>query len=128
MLFRSLILDDEPDIVEMVKLAMEALGGYQVATCLTSEDARQALLAGPVDLAIIDLNLEKENGLQFLQWFRRDHPAVPVAILTGLDPEAVQPKLAELRVLEIIAKPLTIPQIQQRIQAIVAKFPKPGRR
>lgn len=124
-MIRILILDDEPDIVEMVKLAMEAFGGYQVATCLTAEEARQAVLANPVDLAIIDLNLEKENGLQFLQWFRRSHPTVPVAVLTGLDPEVVQPKLVELEVLEIIAKPLTIPQLQQRIQAIVAKFPKP---
>lgn len=124
-MIRILILDDEPDIVEMVKLAMEALGKYEVTTCLTAEEARQALLTEPVDLAIVDLNLEKENGLQFLQWFRRSYPTVPVAILTGLDPEAVQPKLAELGVLEIIAKPLTIPQIQQRIQAIVAKFPKP---
>jgi DNA-binding response OmpR family regulator len=95
-----------------------------VTTCLTVEDACQALLTNPVDLAIVDLNLEKENGLQFLQWFRRSHPTVPIAILTGLDPEVVKPKLVELEVLEIIAKPLTIPQIQQRIQAIVVKFPQ----
>lgn len=126
-MIKVLVLDDEPDIASMVKVALEAVGGYQVRMSLTAAEARQAIVAEPPDLFILDLSLKEEDGLKVLQWLRPKHPTMPVVILTGLDAADAEAQVEGLGVLEIIEKPLTIPQIQQRVHAIVERLPKESR-
>ena len=115
------VLDDEPMVVTTVKTALEAIG-FHVRTSLSGAEARQGITEEPPDLALIDLKLQDGDGLDILRWLKRNHPDIPVVVLTGYDVGQVTGKALEFGALEIIEKPLTIPEIQHRIQTIVDRL------
>ena len=58
--------------------------GLKVTTAMTAQQAREIAAKTPVSLAILDVNLAGENGLELLGYFRKVYPKVPVIIFTGL--------------------------------------------
>ncbi len=63
---------------------------------MTAQEARAIAVRSDVSLAILDVNLAGENGLELLSFFRTNYPKVPVIIFTGLTgQELVAKALAE---------------------------------
>jgi DNA-binding NtrC family response regulator len=82
MQFTILIIDDEKNIREGLKAALE-LDGYTVRT---AEDGRQGLeivTASEVDLVITDLRMPVVSGEEVLAKITGDSPGIPVIVLTG---------------------------------------------
>ena len=64
--------------------------GFEVVALSTASLAMESASRDRFDLAIFDVNLAGENGLELLGHFRTNHPQLPVIILTGLpDAEAL---------------------------------------
>jgi len=80
---RLLVVDDEPQICELLSLYLTRQG-YEVATCPTSADALRLLATDPVDLVVLDIGLAHEDGLQVLERIKHQHPALKVVMLTGM--------------------------------------------
>ena len=78
-----LFVDDEAPIREMLSLYFRKKG-YDVTTAVTCREARDAVQGGKFDLAIVDINLAGENGLELLDHFRSRFPELPVIMFTGL--------------------------------------------
>jgi two-component system, NtrC family, nitrogen regulation response regulator NtrX len=83
---RILFVDDEPPIREILTLYFRKKG-LTVVTASKSEEARQLAAESPFSLAILDVGLAGENGLDLLSSFKRDYPSMPVIIFTGLGKE-----------------------------------------
>jgi DNA-binding response OmpR family regulator len=81
-----LFVDDEAPIRELLSLYFRKKG-LQVTTAMTSEQAKELAGQGPFNLAIVDVNLAGENGLDLLAFFKKNYPQVPVIIFTGLTGE-----------------------------------------
>ena len=81
-----LFVDDEAPIREMLSLYFRKKG-YTVTTAITADQARQLVRETPFNLAILDIGLAGENGLDLLKVFKKDYPKLPVIIFTGLEPE-----------------------------------------
>src|ERR1700712_4173807 len=81
---RILLVDDEPDILEIVAQHMEA-AGYFVLTA-QSGVAALALLDrdANVDVIVSDLSMPGLDGVQLIQRAQRRRPQLPAIILTGL--------------------------------------------
>jgi two-component system response regulator HydG len=78
-----LFVDDEAPIRELLSLYFRKKG-LEVTTAMTAQEARQIAARAPVSLAIFDLNLPGEGGLELLSYFRSTYPKVPVIVFTGL--------------------------------------------
>lgn len=81
---RVLVADDDPDIVELLRLNLEA-HGYQVTSVDNGEDARAIALAERPDLVVLDVMMPKLNGLEVLAALKA-HDAtreIPVVMLTA---------------------------------------------
>lgn len=78
-----LFVDDEAPIRELLSLYFRKKG-LEVRTAVTSLEARDIARTTPISLAILDVNLAGENGLELLGFFRANHPGVPVIIFTGM--------------------------------------------
>jgi DNA-binding response OmpR family regulator len=81
---RVLIVDDDPNVVEVIAANLEA-EGYQVETAVDGGDAWERLIAEPPDLVVLDWMLPGRNGLDLLADLRR-HPQtrhIPVVLLTA---------------------------------------------
>src|SRR5919204_2085936 len=76
-----LVVDDEPSIRLLCRVNLE-LDGYRALEAATIEDARRQL-DHRVAVVLLDVHLGLEDGRDFLQELRRDHPHVRVALLTG---------------------------------------------
>ncbi|QFR32443.1 sigma-54 dependent transcriptional regulator [Ancylobacter sp. TS-1] len=79
-----LIVDDEADIRGLVAGILED-EGYGARTAKDSDEARAAIEARRPHLVFLDIWLERSklDGLQLLEIIKRDHPDVPVVMISG---------------------------------------------
>lgn len=75
--------DDEAPMRELLS-AFFRQKGYDVTTAATGQAAMRTADEGRFDLAILDINLAGENGLELLGYFRTNFPKLPVVMFTGL--------------------------------------------
>lgn len=78
---RILVVDDEPEIADLVVLYLEN-EGYQVIRCLTGTQALKAISQEKIDLAILDIMLPDISGLELCRKIREKH-TYPVIMLTA---------------------------------------------
>jgi len=81
---RILVVDDEPDVVALVRTILEA-DGHSVVTATDAKDALGAMLAEAPDLLILDLMMPELDGFQMLKLVQMDErtASVPVLILSA---------------------------------------------
>lgn len=80
---RLLVLDDEETMGQVLSAFFEEKG-FEVIVVKTSRDAMEAVDHEQFDLAIFDVNLVGENGLELLRFFKTNFPQLPVIMLTGM--------------------------------------------
>lgn len=79
-----LVVDDEPEIIQMVTQILE-LRGHTVGLARDGQDALAQVAARPPDVVILDLNLPKLDGFEVCKRLKAD-PAtakIPVVMLTA---------------------------------------------
>jgi len=79
---KLLIVDDDLNLLELMKLRLES-SGYAVEALADEDEAKTAAQAQAFDLAILDLQLVRSDGITLMQELHRITPGVPVIILTA---------------------------------------------
>ncbi len=80
---RALIVDDEPDLRELLDITLSRMG-LVVETAEDLSSARRLLAgSGPFALCLTDMRLPDGNGLSLIKEISRDHPDLPVAMITA---------------------------------------------
>ena len=112
-----LIVDDDPSIRRGTSLALEAAGHYVEAV----ENSRLALLAlkeERFDLALLDLYLGEEKGLEVLPQLHRAQPGLPVVVFTAQASIAAAVEATRLGAVDFIEKPFTPDQLRVALQRV----------
>ena len=78
-----LFVDDEAPIRELLALYFRKRG-YEVTTAVTSNEALKLAAAGSFQLAILDVDIAGENGLELLTTLKAQYTQLPVIMFTGL--------------------------------------------
>ncbi len=84
-----LIVEDEPHILRLTRTVIEGLG-YSVKTAASAEEADSWMASATFDLVLLDIELPRMNGVEFLAWALKRQPDLAVIMLTG----RAEPKLA----------------------------------
>jgi len=79
---KILVVDDDRNLIEVLKVRVES-AGYEVTTALNEEEAIEAAKNQMFDLAILDLQLERSDGISLMQKLHLLFPDLPVIILTA---------------------------------------------
>jgi len=79
---KILVVDDDRNLLEVLKVRVES-SGYEVTTALTGEEAVEAVKNQMFDLAILDLQLERSDGISLMEKLHLLLPDLPVIILTA---------------------------------------------
>jgi two-component system, NtrC family, response regulator AtoC len=79
---KILIIDDEAFICENVQRILSS-EGFQVCAAATGQEARDIVASEEIDLALLDLNLGTENGIDVLKTLKELDPELLVIIITG---------------------------------------------
>lgn len=79
---RILVVDDEPSILDAVKLLLE-IDGHEVATVSGGKEALACLAKQSFDLVITDYSMPVMRGDELAARIKTQNPALPVAVLTA---------------------------------------------
>lgn len=121
---KVLVVEDEPQIVELLKLYLER-EGYQVAV---AEDGKKALYLfqkDKPDLIILDLLLPGVDGLEVCKIIRKSSQ-VPIIILTAKGEEIDRILGLELGADDYITKPFSPREVVARVNAVLRRMAKAG--
>jgi CheY-like chemotaxis protein len=114
-------VEDDVSLQNLVRAALEHLGGYQVRTAANGEQALQAARQQAPRLLLLDLDLPDMSGIELLRALRgiESLSAVPAIFLTAVvDPRV----LAELRALdarEVLQKPFRPRQLVETVARVL---------
>ncbi len=78
-----LIVDDEEDMLHLLKRSLEPDLGCEVRTASSGEEALQLLERDSVDLALIDMKMHGMDGLELIEHMRSRHPWLTVVMMTA---------------------------------------------
>lgn len=117
---RVLIADDEPDILEISRIALETVGGFEVLVCSSGEMLLERLSGFQPDLIVVDVLMPDMTGPEVFEEIRRrpEYDEVPVIYLTGVIQEEELEDLRETGVADIILKPFDPMTLADRINGV----------
>ena len=114
-----LLVDDDPDLLKLISLRLTS-AGYRVRSADSGETALAALAVARPAAVITDLRMPGIDGLQLFAAIHRQHPALPVIILTahGTIPDAVS--ATQRGVFGFLTKPFDSQELLQKVAAAVS--------
>ena len=84
---KILLVDDEPDFVELIKYRLEA-NDYQVETAATGKTALKMLVNAEFDAVLLDILMPEIDGIEVLKTIRKTDKSLPVFMLTAYSDKA----------------------------------------
>jgi two-component system OmpR family response regulator len=115
---KILVVDDEPDIRTLVVNCLRT-GGFDGLTAGDGDAMRRVLAANPVELVILDLTLEGEDGLTLLGELRA--AGMPVIILTGRGEPVDRVIGLELGADDYLGKPFEPRELVARVRSVLRR-------
>jgi two-component system, OmpR family, response regulator len=117
---RVLVVDDEPNIVDVICMALR-FQGFAVATAGTGSDALAAVAAFRPHLMILDIMLPDMEGFEVAQRLGAQRADVPIIFLTARD--ATEDKIRGLTMGgdDYVTKPFSLEELVARIRTILRR-------
>jgi len=117
---RILLVDDDPEIALVARLAREKDGKHEVDVATTAAGALERAEAAPPDLIVLDVVLPDLDGREAFGRLRTLCPETPVVFLTGKDrPEHVE-ALKRLGARGVLSKPFDPLALSDALDRILA--------
>jgi two-component system response regulator PilR (NtrC family) len=113
-----LIVDDEPDLIELVSLT---LGRMNLATESAADlaAARARLDARHFDLCLTDMRLPDGDGLDLVAWIQERHPEIPVAVITAHGNVESAVRALKLGAFDFVSKPLDLGMLRKLVDKAI---------
>ena len=123
---RILLVDDDPPIVEMLRMMLVGLG-YRVTPFAGSAGALAAFREDPsaVDMVITDLTMPEMTGLELARAMTAIRADLPVILCTGFSEMATKERLREAGIRHLLMKPVVRSQMARAVRESLDRDPEP---
>ena len=112
---KILIVDDEPQIIRVLKTALSTQG-YSVRTSLNGLDGLIAFREWNPDVVITDLSMHEMSGIELCHQIRSTS-STPIIVLSVRDQEAVKVAALDAGADDYVTKPFSIQELQARVRS-----------
>jgi two-component system, OmpR family, response regulator len=112
---RILVVDDEPQIRDMVTRALEA-AGYGIDAAADGAAGLELALAGEYQLVILDIVMPAKDGRQVLQQLRHLRPDQSVLVLSCLSDVTAKVDLLDAGAQDYLTKPFSLDELLARVR------------
>jgi len=112
----ALVVDDEPDICELLSITLERMD-IATRTCADVSSAKRLLGREPGDLCLTDMRLPDGDGLELVEWMQRETPGTPVAVITAHGSVETAVKALKVGAFDFVSKPLELNDLRKLVTA-----------
>jgi two-component system response regulator GlrR len=112
---KVLVVDDDLNLLKIMRMRLEA-EGYQIDTASDAEQALQLVSENLFDLALIDLKLGDQNGIEVMERCHGICPGMPVIILTAYGTIKSAVEAMHRGAVTYLTKPFEYPELLQQIK------------
>jgi len=116
---RILIVDDEPDILELLELSLVRMG-LEVERAMSVREAIQKLDANTYKLCLTDMRMPDGEGLEIVRHITKNNLDVPIAVITAhgnLDNAVIALKAGAF---DYLSKPVALDQLRAVVSAVLS--------
>jgi len=125
---RILVIEDDGNIRNMLRLSLEALG-YAVTEAGDGSQGLESYRASPADLVLTDLVMPEKEGLETIRELRKTNPQVKIIAMSGGSRSKAGENLKMAKVFgatALISKPFEISKLAQTIADLLGERPANG--
>jgi two-component system response regulator PilR (NtrC family) len=113
-----LVVDDEPDLLELVSLTLSRMN-LTTRTASDLNGARRLLKAERFDLCLTDMRLPDGDGLDLVAWIQENRAAVPVAVITAHGNVESAVRALKLGAFDFVSKPLDLGVLRKLVGSAI---------
>ncbi len=118
-----LVIDDNSELLEMIRLLLEQRGGHQTVLSADGADGLAKALADPPDLAIVDVMMSGVSGYEVCRQMRANPStaSVPIIVLTARGQLVDRQAALDAGADDYMVKPVTVMELLERVNGLLAK-------
>jgi two-component system response regulator PilR (NtrC family) len=113
-----LIVDDEPDLLELVSLTLSRMN-LEARTAADVTSARRLLKAEKFDLCLTDMRLPDGDGLDLVAWIQQNRADLPVAVITAHGNVESAVRALKLGAFDFVSKPLDLGVLRKLVGSAI---------
>lgn len=117
---KILVVDDDKNILKVIKMRLEA-DGYQTESVYNSSNALKAATDNVFDLALVDLKIGEENGIELMESLHQINPTMPVIILTAFGTIESAVDAMKKGAYSYLTKPFEYPDLRLHVKNCLEK-------
>ena len=123
---RILVIDDEDDVREVLRLHLEG-AGYNILEAENGQEAIEVLRSEDnmvnVGLILCDIRMPKVNGVECVDFLRKEAPGIPVVVVTGYPDTEMATSFLKKGVKDYLVKPVE----KEKLLAVVGELVSAGK-
>ncbi len=121
-----LVVDDEPDICELLEITLQRMG-IATVSAQRVKGAMALLHEQSFDLCLTDMRMPDGDGLELVQYIQQHCPELPVAVITAHGSIDTAVRALQLGAFDFVTKPVDL-QLLRRLIETALRLGKPGRK
>jgi two-component system response regulator PilR (NtrC family) len=113
-----LIVDDEPDLCELLSITLQRMD-LNPRTANDVATAQRMLKVEQFDLCLTDMQLPDGDGLELVKWIQQYSPSVPVAVITAHGNMETAVRALKLGAFDFVSKPLDLAGLRKLVATAI---------
>ncbi|MEE4299803.1 MAG: sigma-54 dependent transcriptional regulator [Pseudomonadales bacterium] len=122
---RALIVDDEPDIRELLEITLGRMG-LDTASAADLAEAHSLLQEGSFDVCLTDMRLPDGNGIDLVRHISRRFSELPVAVITAHGSMDAAIEALKAGAFDFVSKPVDLAQLRNLVDQALKLQPMEG--
>jgi len=114
MVKQVLIVDDEPDIRELLEITLSRMQ-LETSAAANVADAKDILTNQTIDLCLTDMRLPDGNGIDLVTHIQQNCPTIPVAVITAYGSMDTAIKALKAGAFDFVSKPIDLKMLRQLV-------------
>ena len=111
-----LIVDDEQDMLQLLKRSLEPELNCQAQTATSGEQALQLLESGIFDLVLADIKMPGMDGMRLLELIKKDSPQLTVVMMTAFGHIEMAVEAMKRGAYDFVTKPFDLDALVLRLE------------
>jgi YesN/AraC family two-component response regulator len=121
---RIMVVDDEKDILSIIKRGLESKNRFQVETFIDAENALELFKKKPndyYDLVLTDIRMPKINGFELYRRIKETNPNMKIVFITAfeINKDEFTKVIPSVDVLDFISKPVSMATLINKLNSIL---------